>query len=197
MLDKINWDKVNGLLPAIIQDEKKGTVLMLGYMNRKALEKTIQEGIVTFYSRTRDCLWTKGESSGNFLHMTHYALDCDGDALLITVRPAGPVCHLNTPSCFENGYSSFLEMLSDVIDRRVEHGSDESYVKKLSKKGSARIAQKVGEEAVEVVIASMEGNRGFIIEETADLLFHALVNLRYHQIELTEILQTLKSRAKS
>jgi phosphoribosyl-ATP pyrophosphohydrolase/phosphoribosyl-AMP cyclohydrolase len=196
MLDQINWNKVNGLLPVIIQDAEEGTVLMLGYMDREALEKTLKDGVVTFYSRTKERLWTKGETSGHFLNMKDYSLDCDKDALLINVNPVGATCHLNTPSCFEKGYVPFLKELSNTIDHRLSHESSDSYVNRLSKKGSTFIAKKVVEEAAEVAMASVKAETTNIIEEAADLLFHLLVNLRYNKIDLKDVIHTLIKRKK-
>lgn len=197
MLETIDWNKSAGLVPAIIQDAHKGIVLMLGYMNREALQKTLDEGIVTFYSRTKQRLWTKGETSGHVLKLKSCSLDCDKDTLLITAEPSGPVCHLETESCFTKGFTPFLQTLSDKIDSRFVENSAASYVKKLHEQGAKRIAQKVGEEGVEVALASVAGDRGEILEESADLLFHMLVNLRYHGISLNEVIETLSNRAKS
>lgn len=196
MIDKVDWDKINGLLPVIIQDATAGTVLMLGYMNPEALEKSLKEGIVTFFSRTKNRLWTKGESSGNFLRIQECALDCDNDALIIFVEPTGPTCHLNRDSCFEKSYAPFIHTLEQRIDRRFESGSESSYVQGLHKKGISHIAQKIGEEGVEVALASVEGNKKRIVEETADLFFHVLVNLRYHNIAFKDVINTLQKRVK-
>jgi len=195
IISLINWEKIGGLLPVIIQDEQDFTILMLGYMTEEALNKTLNDGIVTFYSRTKRRLWTKGETSGNYLQVQQYFFDCDHDAMLILVCARGPVCHLGTQSCF-NQKLPFLQELSKVIDQKFKNGSQNSYVKKLYEEGQRRIAQKVGEEAVEVVIASADNERSAIIEETADLLFHMLVNLRYHNIAWQEIIDTLKKRVK-
>jgi phosphoribosyl-ATP pyrophosphohydrolase/phosphoribosyl-AMP cyclohydrolase len=195
LLSCISWDKVHGLLPVIIQDADNYNILMLGYMNEEALKKTLQEGIVTFYSRSKKRLWTKGESSGNYLKVKKYFLDCDNDALLILVNPIGVVCHKGSMSCFKQPLP-FVQELSKVIDDRFQNGTADSYVKKLHDAGKERIAQKVGEEALEVAIASVTADKNMIIEETADLLFHMLVNLRYHNISWQEIINTLMTRAK-
>lgn len=197
MIDKIDWAKIDGLLPVIIQDEREGIVLMLGYMNREALEKSLQEGLVTFFSRSKNRLWTKGERSSHFLRIKQIALDCDQDALIMMVEPLGPTCHRNSASCFDKKYSFFLDELSHTIDQRFESTSSDSYVQKLHKGGPSSMAQKVGEEGVEVAIASVEGNKDRIKEESADLLFHMLVNLRFHKIEFKEIIKILRGRVKS
>lgn len=197
--NRIDWEKVDGLVPAIIQSSQDHTVLMLGYMNEEALQTTIQSNKVTFYSRTRQAQWTKGETSGNTLMVEKMSVDCDGDTLLIVANPQGPTCHRGTTSCFSNIERTpldlpFIAHMIDVINKRFEGDDPSSYVYHLAQRGKSRIAQKVGEEGVEVALASVSEDRENIIEETSDLLFHMLVNLRYHQIDFQEILSCLKER---
>jgi len=195
-IETIDWEKTGGLLPVVVQSHQDGSVLMLGYMNEEALAKTLQEGIVTFYSRTKQRLWTKGETSKNILRVREISLDCDGDTLLILVDTVGPVCHKGTPSCFnvKRTYSDFLLHLESVIDDRLSNASANSYVQKITERGTSFVAQKVGEEAVEVSLASVQGDKHGIVQESADLLFHLLVNLRYHKISLHDVVQTLQQR---
>ena len=167
-----------GLLPAIIQDARTRKVLMLGYMNREAFEKSAAEGLVTFYSRTRGCLWTKGETSGNFLTVKKMFIDCDGDTLLIQADPAGPTCHRGTTACFDTPEDEgFIRSLSKLIQCRHAQMPDGSYTTKLFIKGPKAIAKKVGEEATEMVIEAVDGNRDRFIYETSDLAYHLLVLL--------------------
>ena len=167
-----------GLLPAIIQDARTRKVLMLGYMNREAFEKSAAEGLVTFYSRTRGCLWTKGETSGNFLTVKKMFIDCDGDTLLIQADPAGPTCHRGTTACFDTPEDEgFIRSLSKLIQGRHAQMPDGSYTTKLFIKGPKAIAKKVGEEATEMVIEAVDGNRDRFIYETSDLAYHLLVLL--------------------
>ena len=195
-INKIDFGKMNGLIPAVIADIQSGAVLMLGYMNREAVEKSIESGMVTFYSRSRDRLWTKGETSGNYLKLRSISSDCDNDSLLIYAEPAGPVCHTGSYSCFENGMqeSNFLYYLYDLVKKRKSELPEGSYTTKLFLSGKERIAQKVGEEGVETVIASMAGKREELIGESADLLFHLMVLLAEEGIEFSEIVQKLESR---
>lgn len=191
--DQVNWDKVNGLLPAIIQSSEDHTVLMLGYMNREALIQTLREGVVCFFSRTKERLWIKGEISGNILKVISLSLDCDGDTLLIKALPAGPVCHTGTPTCFDH---SFYKKLEAIIDARKKANAEGSYVAQLMRQGGARIAQKVGEEGVEVALASVQQNKEKILEESADLFFHLLVNLNYHELTFEQVEKVLEKRQK-
>lgn len=191
MLEAIDWNKCKGLIPAIIQSVETRDILMLGYMNRDALDKTISEGKVCFFSRTKNRLWVKGETSGNYLHVHDIRLDCDSDALVIDVKPEGATCHLGTTSCFD---SRFLYQIEEIVKNRISEDSEGSYVASLAKKGKARVAQKVGEEAVETVIASMASDPDEILEETADLFFHALINLKVHGLSLKEVEQVLQRR---
>ncbi len=188
----------DGLLPAIIQDHATGKVLMLGYMNAEALEKTKAEGKVTFFSRSKQRLWTKGETSDNFLHVEEILTDCDKDAILIKAKPAGPTCHTGADTCFNevnDGQALFLNYLQKQIIRdRKQNPSDTSYTTSLFKKGVNKIAQKVGEEAVEVVIEAKDNNDDLFKGEVADLVFHLLVLLEHKNIDLDEIISVLRTR---
>jgi phosphoribosyl-AMP cyclohydrolase / phosphoribosyl-ATP pyrophosphohydrolase len=199
MTKSLNFDKVAGLIPAIIQDFQTNKVLMLGYMNQEALEKTQQEQIVTFYSRTKERLWTKGETSGNFLKVKEIIVDCDRDTLLIKVNPVGAVCHTGSDTCFEEtnaGKASFLHYLQNVIHERKTNPTEGSYTSKLFAKGVNKIAQKVGEEAVELVIEAKDNNTHLFKNEAADLLFHYLILLEEKNIQLDEIIEVLQERHK-
>ncbi len=177
-----------GLLPAIIQDARTRKVLMLGYMNREAFEKSAAEGLVTFYSRTRGRLWTKGETSGNFLHIKKMYKDCDSDTLLVEAIPDGPTCHRGTLSCFDTPDSEgFLGELAEVIRGRHEQMPEGSYTTKLFIKGVKTIAKKVGEEAAEAVIEAVDGNRDRFIYETGDLLYHLLVLMEQMGVSLADV----------
>ena len=196
---KIDFNKnKDGLVPAIIQDAETKNVLMLGYMNQEAYENTIDTNKVTFYSRTKNRLWTKGEESGNFLHLVDIKNDCDKDTLLIQVRPQGPTCHKGSDTCWneDNDQSfGFLSELESIIKSRKENQQDEnSYVASLFRKGINKIAQKVGEEAVEVVIEAKDDNEELFLNESADLLFHYLILLEAKGYTLNDIVDVLKSR---
>ncbi|MDE6299953.1 MAG: bifunctional phosphoribosyl-AMP cyclohydrolase/phosphoribosyl-ATP diphosphatase HisIE [Muribaculaceae bacterium] len=185
----------DGLMPVIIQDAVSLKVLMLGYMNREAFEKTIETGKVTFFSRTRNCLWTKGETSGNFLNVVDMYLDCDGDTLLIKANPVGPTCHRGTEACFDTpSEEGFIKKLSALIQRRHAEMPDNSYTTRLFIKGVKKIAQKVGEEAVESAIEAVDGNRPRFIYEAADLMYHYLVLLEQMNVNLTDIERELQFR---
>ncbi len=189
----------DGLVPAIIQDVNTKNVLMLGYMNEEAYQKTIELQKVTFFSRTKNRLWTKGEESGNFLHINEIKLDCDQDTLLVTVTPEGPTCHKGTDTCWaENNEQSFgfLTTLENVIADRKANPDEKSYVASLFKKGINKIAQKVGEEAVEVVIEAKDNDENLFLNESADLLFHYLILLKAKGYELNDVVNVLKSRHK-
>ncbi|HKL02499.1 MAG TPA: bifunctional phosphoribosyl-AMP cyclohydrolase/phosphoribosyl-ATP diphosphatase HisIE [Cryomorphaceae bacterium] len=192
----IEFDKSpDGLVPAIIQDDLSQKVLMLGYMNAEALEKTRREGRVTFYSRSKKRLWTKGESSGNYLNLRSVDVDCDADALLIRVLPEGPVCHKGTDTCFgDSDAKGFLTKLEDVIATRHAHSSEGSYTSSLFEQGINKVAQKVGEEAVELVIEAKDNNRELFLGEAADLMFHYLVLLRAKDVKLKDVEEELKMR---
>ncbi len=188
----------DGLVPAIIQDAITKNVLMLGYMNQEALDKTIATKKVTFFSRTKNRLWTKGEESGNVLHLVDYKLDCDSDTLLISVNPEGPTCHKGTDTCWaEDNTASFgfLSTLEKIIEERKNSANGESsYVASLFEKGINKMAQKVGEEAVEVVIEAKDNNDELFLNESADLLFHYLILLQAKGFKLNDIVDVLKSR---
>lgn len=187
----------NGLIPAIVQDATTRKVLMLGFMNEAALEKTLQEKKVTFFSRSKNRLWTKGEESGNFLFLKSYAVDCDNDSLLIQVDPTGPVCHTGSDTCWnEKNEVPFLYYLEKIIAQRQQQASKDSYVSLLFKKGINKIAQKVGEEAVEVVIEAKDHNEELFLNESADLLFHYLILLRAKGKSLDDVIRVLKERHK-
>ncbi|WP_291788203.1 bifunctional phosphoribosyl-AMP cyclohydrolase/phosphoribosyl-ATP diphosphatase HisIE [Cecembia sp.] len=193
----IDFEKVGGLVPAIIQDADSHLVLMLGYMNQEALDISLESKKVTFFSRTKKRIWTKGETSGNFLHIKSITVDCDNDTLLIKVRPAGPVCHTGSDTCFDeinNSKTLFLDQLRYIIKERKNNPSDQSYTASLFAKGINKVAQKVGEEAVEIVIEAKDDNKSLFLGEAADLLFHYLVLLEAKDIELDEVMQVLIDR---
>ncbi len=194
----LDFSKYNGLIPTIIQDNQTQQVLMLGYMNEAALQKTQEENIVTFFSRSKNRLWTKGETSGNFLKVISIKEDCDQDALLIKVIPNGPTCHNGTTSCFANEPQiPFLNQLEQIIESRISNPNSESYVASLFQKGINKIAQKVGEEAVELVIEAKDDNSDLFLGEAADLLFHYLVLLKAKGFNLENVETILKDRMKN
>ena len=196
-IEQLDWEKVNQLLPVIVQDATSGKVLMLGYMNKEALAKTLELNQVTFYSRTKERLWTKGESSGNFLEVKDISQDCDNDTLLIMANPIGPTCHLGTQSCFadSDGFSlDFISQLDGVIDDRFINRDNNSYTSSLFDSGVKRMAQKVGEEGVEVALAAATNDREELVNESSDLLYHLLVLLRSQAVPLTEVIDNLKQR---
>ncbi|MDA9555160.1 bifunctional phosphoribosyl-AMP cyclohydrolase/phosphoribosyl-ATP diphosphatase HisIE [Pelobium sp.] len=191
----IDFNKGDGLVPVIIQDEQTLEVLMLGYMNHEAYEKTEKEGKVTFFSRTKNRLWTKGEESGHFLMVKSISLDCDQDTLLIKVNPVGPTCHTGTRSCFNTNYNqNFIFQLEAIIKDRYENPNENSYVNKLRAKGLNKIAQKVGEEGVETVIAALAETDHDFINESSDLIFHLLVLLKEKGFSIQDIAKNLESR---
>ncbi|WP_126971595.1 bifunctional phosphoribosyl-AMP cyclohydrolase/phosphoribosyl-ATP diphosphatase HisIE [Gynurincola endophyticus] len=193
----INFSKyTDGLVPAIIQDVDTCKVLMLGFMNEAAFRKTNEEGKVTFFSRTKNRLWTKGEESGNFLLVKKILLDCDADSLLIQVQPVGPTCHTGADTCWneKNLQGGFLTYLENIIEQRRSGDEEKSYVKKLFSKGINKIAQKVGEEAVEVVIEAKDDNDELFLNESADLLFHYLILLNAKGYRLNDVVNILKER---
>jgi len=193
----LDFEKQNGLIPAIIQDAATQKVLMLGFMNAEALAKTQQEGRVTFYSRSKNRLWTKGETSGNYLTVKRIVQDCDNDTLLITVVPQGPVCHTGTQTCFGDvDAKGFLYQLEQTIAQRADDDVAESYTNSLLKRGINKVAQKVGEEAIELVIEAKDDNADLFKNEAADLLFHFMVLLRAKGFTLEEIEAVLRERAK-
>jgi phosphoribosyl-ATP pyrophosphohydrolase/phosphoribosyl-AMP cyclohydrolase len=198
-VESLAWEKMGGLIPAIVQDAFDGRLLMQAYMNRAALEQTLDSGQVTFWSRSREELWTKGETSGNFLELVDIIPDCDGDALLVLARPAGPVCHLGAETCFETEERvrtdlSFLARLERVIAQRDSERPDHSYTVRLLEAGVKRVAQKVGEEAVETALAATAGDSEELLNESADLLFHLLVLLRSRGESLADVVETLSHR---
>ena len=194
----LDFDKLNGLLPAVVVDNKTKQVLMLGFMNEEALKKTIELQKVTFFSRTKKRLWTKGETSGNYLNVVEIIPDCDNDTLLIKTEPQGDTCHLDKYSCFgiEKDEISFLNYLYELIKKRKAELPGNSYTTKLFKEGENRIIQKVGEEAVETIIAAKNNDRDEIINETSDLIYHLLVLLAEKDISLNEVASNLASRHK-
>ncbi|WP_336517519.1 bifunctional phosphoribosyl-AMP cyclohydrolase/phosphoribosyl-ATP diphosphatase HisIE [Pollutibacter soli] len=194
---KVDFKKsADGLVPAIIQDHRTGKVLMLGYMNENALMITMETGRVTFYSRTKQRLWTKGEESGNYLELRSIDSDCDNDSLLVKVQPKGPVCHTGADTCWneKNHTQDFLSYLEDIISLRKKSDDENSYVKKLFKKGINKIAQKVGEEAVELVIEAKDNDDEKFLDEAADLMFHYLVLLNSKGFNLQSVSDILKKR---
>jgi phosphoribosyl-ATP pyrophosphohydrolase/phosphoribosyl-AMP cyclohydrolase len=195
----INFEKMGGLVPAIIQDNVTRKVLMLGFMNKEAYDKTVETGKVTFWSRTRNCLWTKGETSGNFLNVKEILLDCDQDTLLIKARPDGPVCHTGADTCWNEENSvdlNFLSYLQDFIDRRYKEMPEGSYTTSLFKSGVNRMAQKVGEEAVETVIEATNGTDDRLIYEASDLIYHLIVLLTSKGHRIEELAAELVKRHK-
>jgi len=199
-INKLNFEKLNGLIPAIIIDNSNNQVLMLGFMNKESLNKTIETKRVTFYSRTQKALWTKGETSGNYLKLVNILDDCDNDTLLIYAEPEGPTCHTGNYSCFnvDNTKSlNFLNKLFILIKDRKKELPENSYTTRLFNEGSNRIIQKVGEEAIETVIAAKNRDRNEIINETSDLIYHLFVMLAEQEIEFSEIVDNLKKRRGS
>jgi len=196
----LNFEKLGGILPAVIQDARTSEVLMLGFMNPEAYEKTKKEGRVCFYSRTRERLWTKGEESGNFLDVVEIREDCDKDTLLIRVNPVGPVCHTGERTCFGEGDEDpannldFLNILQDLLKSRKEEMPENSYTSKLFQSGVNKIAQKLGEEAVELIIEAKDGNDDLFLNEAADLLFHLMILLTDRGYSLGDVSGILKGR---
>lgn len=194
---ELDFEKMNGLIPAIIQDNYTQKVLMLGFMNKEAYEKTMETGKVTFFSRTKNRLWTKGEESGNFLHVVSVKADCDNDTLLIMVHPEGPVCHKGTDTCWGDKNDQdimFLKELQDFIDRRRQEMPEKSYTTSLFNSGVNKMAQKVGEEAVETILEACNGTDERLIYEGADLLYHLIVLLTYKGYRIEDLARELKER---
>ena len=192
---KLNFTKLNGLIPAIIQDYKTKEVLMLGFMNEQALNKTIEEKVVTFFSRTKQRLWTKGETSGNFLKVIEVSTDCDNDTILILAQPTGAVCHTGNRTCFNLKDKIFdLNYLQKVIDQRKIEMPEGSYTTKLFEKGINKIAQKVGEEAVELIIEAKDNNDVLFLNEAADLVYHLLVLLSAKGFHIEDVVKILEER---
>ncbi len=197
-ISQLDFDKMDGLIPAVIQDDKTMKVLMVGFMNKEAVEKTLELGKVTFFSRTKNRLWTKGETSGNFLNLVSILQDCDEDTLLVKVNPVGPVCHTGTDTCFDeinkNGDTQFLSYLQDFIDKRKKEMPEGSYTTSLFKKGTRTITQKVGEEAVETIIGAMANDDENFIYESGDLLYHLIVLLSHKGYRIEDVVRELKKR---
>jgi len=192
---EINFNKGNGLVPVVIQDNNTLQVLMVGYMNEEAFKKTREEGKVTFFSRSKNRLWTKGETSGNYLIVKEITIDCDNDTLLIKVNPAGPVCHTGRKSCFgEETAKGFIYELEQVVSQRIDNNISDSYTNKLFRKGINKVAQKVGEEAVELVIEAKDDNEELFKNEAADLLYHLLILLKAKSISFSEVEEVLLNR---
>lgn len=195
----LDWEKTGGLIPAVVQDACSGRVLMLGCMNPEALEKTLETKKVTFWSRTKGRLWTKGETSGNWLHLVDIGTDCDSDALLVLVNPDGPICHRGTPSCFspvEHKWN-FLRDLEVLLESRRNADPATSYTASLYARGTKRIAQKVGEEGVETALAATVHDREELRNEAADLVYHLLVLLADADLELADVIDVLRARHAS
>ena len=199
-VSRVDFAKGDGLVPAVVQDVDSGAVLMLAYMNREALEQTMARRRAVFFSRSKQRLWEKGETTGHTLEVVDLALDCDNDTLLVTARPRGPACHNGTLTCFGDesrsaaGGLAFLAKLEGVIEKRASEKPENSYTARLLEKGIARIAQKVGEEGVELALAGVGDTNDKVVEESADLLFHLLVLLRARGVPLRDVVQTLESR---
>ncbi|QYJ73754.1 bifunctional phosphoribosyl-AMP cyclohydrolase/phosphoribosyl-ATP diphosphatase HisIE [Shewanella sp. FJAT-52076] len=201
LLNRLDWDKQDGLIPAIVQNHLSGKVLMQGYMDKAALEKTLQTGMVTFFSRSKQRLWTKGESSGHVLSLISIAADCDNDSLLVQVMPKGPTCHTGTESCWQDGSHSFIAGLESLIQGRKkacdagEGGS--SYTASLFASGTKRMAQKVGEEGLETALAAATHDKKELVDEASDLLFHLMVLLEDQGLSLADITENLYERHKA
>ena len=201
LAERINWDKVDGLVPAIVQDFQSSQVLMMGYMNQDALAKTGETGQVTFFSRTKQRLWTKGETSGNVLHLVNMQLDCDNDTLLVKVNPIGPTCHLGNTTCWdvdpqEESQMVWLHQLEQLLAARKSADPDSSYTANLYSRGTKRISQKVGEEGVEVALAATSGDKAELVCESADLIYHLLVLLQDQGLSMNDVVNKLKGRHK-
>ncbi|HCG5509690.1 TPA: bifunctional phosphoribosyl-AMP cyclohydrolase/phosphoribosyl-ATP diphosphatase HisIE [Vibrio parahaemolyticus] len=199
--ERINWEKVDGLVPAIVQDFQSSQVLMMGYMNQDALAKTGETGQVTFFSRTKERLWTKGETSGNVLQLVNISLDCDNDTLLIRVNPIGPTCHTGTTTCWdgdaqEESQMVWLHQLEQLLAARKSADPDSSYTASLYASGTKRISQKVGEEGVEVALAATSGDKVELVCESADLIYHLLVLLQDQGLSMNDVVNKLKERHK-
>jgi len=199
-IDDLAWDKMDGLIPAIVQDSGSGAVLMLGYMSRDSLAATLATGLTTFWSRSKQRLWTKGETSGNLLRVASVPPDCDGDALLVRAEPAGPTCHLGTATCFGDAAVAgpgWLAELSRIVADRAAAGGEGSYTSRLLAQGPARIAQKIGEEGVEVALAGAGSTPEHCAEEIADLLYHVAVLMEARGFGWNEVIAVLRSRHRA
>ncbi|HFQ5077979.1 TPA: bifunctional phosphoribosyl-AMP cyclohydrolase/phosphoribosyl-ATP diphosphatase HisIE [Vibrio vulnificus] len=201
LAERINWEKVDGLVPAIVQDFQSSQVLMMGYMNQEALVKTAETGQVTFFSRTKERLWTKGETSGNVLQLVNMSLDCDNDTLLVKVNPIGPTCHTGTTTCWdgdpqEESQMVWLHQLEQLLAARKSADPDSSYTASLYARGTKRISQKVGEEGVEVALAATSGDKAELVCESADLIYHLMVLLQDQGLSMNDVINKLKERHK-
>lgn len=199
LAERINWEKVGGLVPAIVQDFQSSQVLMMGYMNPEALAKTTETGLVTFFSRTKAQLWTKGETSGNGLRLVNMALDCDSDTLLVKVNPQGPTCHKGTTTCWDGDEQEetqlvWLHQLERLLAERKNADPESSYTASLYARGTKRISQKVGEEGVEVALAATSGDKAELVCESADLIYHLLVLLQDQGLSFNDVINKLKER---
>ncbi|MDN3699830.1 bifunctional phosphoribosyl-AMP cyclohydrolase/phosphoribosyl-ATP diphosphatase HisIE [Vibrio artabrorum] len=199
--ERIDWEKVEGLVPAIVQDYQSSQVLMMGYMNPAALEKTGETGQVTFFSRTKERLWTKGETSGNVLQLQNIALDCDNDTLLVKVNPIGPTCHTGTTTCWDGDKQEetqmvWLHQLEQLLAARKDADPESSYTASLYARGTKRISQKVGEEGVEVALAATSGDKAELVCESADLIYHLMVLLQDQGLSMNDVVNKLKERHK-
>ena len=199
--ERIEWEKVGGLVPAIVQDYQSSQVLMMGYMNPAALEKTGETGQVTFFSRTKERLWTKGETSGNVLQLQNIALDCDSDTLLVKVNPIGPTCHTGTTTCWDGDKQQesqmvWLHQLEQLLAARKDADPESSYTASLYARGTKRISQKVGEEGVEVALAATSGDKAELVCESADLIYHLMVLLQDQGLSMNDVVNKLKERHK-
>ncbi len=198
---RINWGTVDGLVPAIVQDFQSSQVLMMGYMNQDALAKTGETGQVTFFSRTKERLWTKGETSGNVLQLVNISLDCDNDTLLVKVNPIGPTCHTGTTTCWdgdaqEESQMVWLHQLEQLLAARKDADPESSYTASLYARGTKRISQKVGEEGVEVALAATSGDKAELVCESADLIYHLLILLQDQGLSMNDVVNKLKERHK-
>ncbi|ELV8622220.1 bifunctional phosphoribosyl-AMP cyclohydrolase/phosphoribosyl-ATP diphosphatase HisIE [Vibrio vulnificus] len=201
LAERINWEKVDGLVPAIVQDFQSSQVLMMGYMNQDALAKTGETGQVTFFSRTKERLWSKGETSGNVLQLVNIQLDCDNDTLLVKVNPIGPTCHTGTTTCWdgdpqEESQMVWLHQLEQLLAARKSADPDSSYTASLYARGTKRISQKVGEEGVEVALAATSGDKAELVCESADLIYHLMVLLQDQGLSMNDVINKLKERHK-
>jgi phosphoribosyl-ATP pyrophosphohydrolase/phosphoribosyl-AMP cyclohydrolase len=199
--DKLDWGKNDGLIPAIVQHAVSGRVLMLGYMNAEALAETLSKELVTFYSRSRNCLWTKGETSGNRLELRAIDVDCDADTLLVQATPTGPTCHLGKSSCFDSDEEQpgfgFVGQLEAIIGDRINDQPADSYTTQLVNAGVQRLAQKIGEEGVELALAAMQEDRREVVSEAADLLYHVLVLLQQQGLRFADVADELQDRHRA
>lgn len=198
-IETLAWEKMDNMIPAIVQENFDGRVLMQGFMNPDALKQTLNSGKVTFWSRSQQALWTKGETSGNYLNLKSIHTDCDDDCLLVLAEPIGPTCHTGADTCFDNGFKitpelAFISTLENLIDTRKKEMPEGSYTTELFNSGVKRIAQKVGEEGVETSLAAVAGDDEELLNESADLLFHLLVLLRERKLSLSQVVETLRSR---